>query len=309
MSNQLKADLMILLVTLGWGGSYYAIDICLEDMGPFTLNAFRFVGAFLVVVLFSFKRLKKINQKTLQYAVLAGSMMATAYMMATFAIMHTTMSNAAFLASMTVLFTPLLAFFFKGQRPSRKFKFVVLLCVIGMALLTLNEALRPALGDVFSILCALTFSVNLLVVETAVSKSSGEGQKEEREPVDAYTLGVCLLGVVGGVMLALAFVFESPHLPSAPVYWGYALFLSLFCTGMAVIAQALAQQHTTASHVGLIYTLEPIFAAAVAFVMAGEVLKPRGYLGAALMILSVLVMEIDFGKKIGKGTKPPSPCP
>ena len=289
MNNQIKADLMLVLVTLGWGASFYLIDITLADMGPFTLNAFRFILAFLVVVVFSFRRLK-IHWITIRYALIAGTMMAVAYITSTYGIMYTTMSNAAFLASMTVLFTPIFAYLFKGQKPSNKFKFVVVVCLIGMALLTLNEELKPAAGDLFSIACAVAFSVNLLVVETAV----------KRPKVDAYTLGVCLLGVVGLIMLIMSFIFETPHLPSTPTYWASALFLSLFCTGMAVIAQALAQQYTTASHVGLIYTLEPIFAAVVAFVLAGEVLQVRGYIGAALMIASVFIMEIDFGRKVDR---------
>ena len=289
MSKQVKADIMLILVTLGWGASFYLIDITLEDMGPFSLNAFRFILAFLVVVIFSYRKLK-INKVLVKYSFMAGVMLALAYITSTYGIIHTSLSNAAFLASMSVLFTPVFAFFFKGQKPSAKFKLVLIMCLVGMGLLTLNEALRPALGDVFSILCALTFSVNLLVVESAVSKPE----------VDAYTLGVGMLGVVGLIMLVMGLIFENPHLPTTPTYWASALFLSLFCTGLAVIAQAVAQQYTSASHVGIIFTLEPIFAAFVAYFLAGEVLKPRGYVGAGLMILAVLIMEIDFGRKVDR---------
>lgn len=293
MSKQLKADMMLLLVTLSWGASYYAIDVSLEDMGPISLNAFRFVLAFALVAIFSFKKVLKINGQTLKYSFFAGIMLALSYSMATYSVIYTSMSNAAFLASMTVVFTPILAFVFKGQRPSRKFKFVVVMCVIGMGLLTLNEGLKPALGDIFSLLCALSFATNLLLVESALSKPD----------VDAYLLGVFMLGVVGLLMTILAFIFEQPHLPTTGRYWGYALFLSLFCTGMAIIAQSLAQQHTSASHVGLIYTMEPIFAAMVAYIMAGEVLSPRGYLGATLMVGSIFLMEIDFSQKIRRSQR------
>lgn len=287
MSKQLKADLMLLVVTLGWGVSFYLIDLVLEDMGPFTLNAFRFLLSFAVVCLLSYRRIS-LSKDTIIFSLSAGAMMACAYMFSTFGIMYTSLSNSAFLASMTVLFTPLFAFMFKGQRPSPRFKVVLLLSVVGMALLTLNEGLRPALGDIFSIICAVTFAVNLLLVETAV----------KRPKVDAFSLGVCLLAVVGILMLIASFLFEQPHLPSTAKYWAAALFLALFCTGLAVIVQALAQQHTTASHVGLIYSLEPIFAAIVAYIMAGEVLKVRGYIGAAMMLSAVLLMELDLGHKV-----------
>ena len=73
-----------------------------------------------------------------------------------------------------------------------------------------------------------------------------------------------------------------------------ALFLGIFCSGVAFVIQSVQQQYTTASHVGLIFTLEPVFASMVAFVMTGEVLSLRGYIGAALMLLSLFIMEGDW---------------
>ena len=49
--KQMEADLMLILVTLSWGASYYLMDISLGDMDPFTLNAHRFLGAFLIAVI------------------------------------------------------------------------------------------------------------------------------------------------------------------------------------------------------------------------------------------------------------------
>ena len=46
-NKQMKADFMLILVTLCWGISYYLMDLCLADMDPFTLNAFRFLGGVL----------------------------------------------------------------------------------------------------------------------------------------------------------------------------------------------------------------------------------------------------------------------
>ena len=51
MSTQFKADMMLVLVTLCWGVSYFMMDLCLEEMDPLTLNAYRFLGAFVIAVL------------------------------------------------------------------------------------------------------------------------------------------------------------------------------------------------------------------------------------------------------------------
>ena len=144
-------------------------------------------------------------------------------------------------------------------------------------------------------MCAFAYAIDLLLTEKAVS----------HEEVDAYQLGVFQLGVTGVCNLIMAFITEQPHLPSTPSIWGAVLFLAIFCTGVAFVVQPVAQQYTTAAHTGVIFALEPVFAAVVAVIFAHEILTLKSYFGAFLMVLSIFVMEIDFGslmKKI-KGTE------
>ena len=49
MEHQRRADLMLLLATSFWGISNCLTAICLRDMQPLTLNAFRFLTAFVVL--------------------------------------------------------------------------------------------------------------------------------------------------------------------------------------------------------------------------------------------------------------------
>lgn len=121
------------------------------------------------------------------------------------------------------------------------------------------------------------------------------GEGRPGSPGGPLGLGVCQLAVVGIVTLALALALGEPvHLPTSGKTWAAALFLGIFCSGVAFVIQSVQQQYTTASHVGLIFTLEPVFASMVAFVMTGEVRSLRGYIGAALMLLSLFIMEGDW---------------
>ena len=128
------------------------------------------------------------------------------------------------------------------------------------------------------------YAVDLMVTEKAVAKPE----------VDPIALGVLQTAVAGVVMLGLSLLLETPSLPGSPRVWAAALFLGVVCSGIAFVIQSVQQQYTTASHVGLIFTLEPVFASMVAFVMTGEVLSLRGYIGAALMLLSLFIMEGDW---------------
>lgn len=289
MKAHLKADIMLILVTLCWGVSYYLMDLALADLGPFTLSGYRFLFAFAVAGILSLSRLKTVSGKTFKYSLLIGTSLVFVYMGATFGVKYTTLSNAGFLCSLTVIFVPIIEFIFLRRAPEKKMIFAVTLSFIGIMLLTLKDDFSLNLahikGDVMSVISAVAYAVDLLITEKAVS----------HKEVDAFQLGVLELGVTGIYMSILSFVFEKPHFPSNPVILGILAFLSVFCTGVAFIVQAVAQKYTTASHVGVIFTLEPVFAAIVAFVFAKEVLSVKSYIGAAIMVAALFITEIDFG--------------
>lgn len=293
MSKQLKADLMLMLVTFAWGVSYYLMDVSLVDMGPFTLNSHRFLIAFFVALIIAFPKLRSVNRETLFYSFVIGTILVFVYIGATFGVLYTSLSNVGFLCALSVVFTPILGYFIFGIVPSKRLRLVVVLCLVGIALLTLDNQLKVAVGDLLCILCALAYAFDLLITEKAVKKPS----------VNAFQLGVFQLGFNGLWQLLLAFVFEKPHLPTTPTVWGAVLFLAIFCTGVAFIVQAVAQQYTSANHVGVIFTLEPVFAGFVAFFLAGEILLPRAYLGALLLISGCFIMEVKLKSRKRKNIK------
>lgn len=288
MSKQVRADGILILVTLCWGVSYLLMDISLEELDPFTLNAFRFLGAFAIAALVSFKKIRTVNKTTLKYSLLVGFALVFVYIGATFGVKYTSLSNSGFLCALTVVFTPILAWLFFKKAPGKKLTFVVILCVIGIALLTLGDDfsinMEHLKGDMLCLMCAVAYAADLLLTEKAVS----------HEEVDAYNLGVFQLGVTGALNLIMALIVETPQAPQTMEVWSAVIFLSVFCTGVAFVLQPVAQQYTTASHVGVIFTLEPVFAAVVAYFFAGEILSFKAYLGAALMLASIFIMEIDF---------------
>ena len=289
MTPQRKADLLLVLVTGFWGCSYYLSDLALAEMPPFALCAFRFLLAFVLLGVVLFPQLRHVSRKTLLWAIPAGLSLTLTYIGATVGLLYTSISNAGFICSLPVVTTPILSFLVYRKKPERRMLLCLLLCAVGLALLTLGNDFRPAPGDLICLLCALGYGINLLVVEHAVRLPE----------VDALHLGVFQQLVTGLAMLLLSVLFETPCLTQSATGWASALFLSIFCTGIAFAITAVQQKHTSAVHVGLIFTLEPLFSAIVAFFFAGERLTVRGYIGAALMMLSLVAMEggLSLGKK------------
>lgn len=121
----------------------------------------------------------------------------------------------------------------------------MVLCLVGLALMTLSETLKPAFGDVICLFAAVFYSVDLMITERAVAD----------ERVDPLALGVCDLAVVGVVISVLSVFLETPALPGTAKVWAASLFLGIVCSGVCLVIQSVFQRHTTASRASLILRL------------------------------------------------------
>ena len=163
MSNQRKADLALVLVTLFWGVSYYLVNLCLAELQPMNLNAFRFLLAFLVLGPIFWKKLRNASRATLKYSVIIGALLVGVYAGATYGVAYTSISNAGFICALPVVFTPLLDFAVNRRKPGKKLAVALVMCTVGLALLTLNDQFRPASGDLICLVCAVCYAADMLV--------------------------------------------------------------------------------------------------------------------------------------------------
>ncbi|HHK5535460.1 TPA: DMT family transporter [Bacillus mobilis] len=275
MKLQLRADLGLLLVTFFWGASILLTKVGLEGIEEYNLIALRFIIAFLLSGLIFYKHLFKIDFKTVKYAFILASVLFIVYIFATFGTKYTSVSNAGFLLCLTVIFIPILSAIFLKHIPEKK-------VIVGIGLLTLTSEFKIGNGDIFCILSALFYAIHVIITGSVTKH------------VNSIALGVIQLGFVGLFSLIFSFIIETPKLPSTTNSWLIILALSIFCTAVAFIVQVIAQQYTTPTHTGLIFSLEPVFSAGFAFVFTGETLTGKGYLGATLILVSVLIAEVDF---------------
>ncbi|MHB1394295.1 MAG: DMT family transporter [Clostridia bacterium] len=285
MTRQVRADLMLLMITVFWGASYILTKLALDALQPFNLTAVRFIIAFIVAALVFYKHILKSDKTTIKYALILAVILLGVFITMTFGLQYTTASNAGFLISLTVVFIPILSSVFLKQRIEKKVLIGVCIAPIGIALLTLNSQLSVSGGDILCILCALLFAIHVVATGVFTQK------------VDSIALGVLQLGFVGLFSLLVSMFTETVKLPNTTVSWVSILSLSILCTAVGYIVQTTAQQYTSATHTGLILSLEPVFSAIFAFAVLGEILAPKGYAGAAILLFSVLIAEVDFKKK------------
>ena len=288
--KELRADLMLLVVAMCWGFSYLGMKVAIKEVPTFALNTYRFLGAFAVAVALSFNRVKKVNKITLLYSCFIGIALSVVYTGATIGVQYTTLSNCAFLCATTVFFTPLIEFIVYRKSPEKKLIVAVAVCFVGIMLMTLKNDfsfnLAHLKGDLFSLSTGISYAIQIVITSKAVSDKR----------VDPYVTGVFSLGFCGVVMLILSLSMETFAVPKSAEVLVWLAFLAIFCTGVAFVVQPIAQQYTEPTHVGIIFSLEPVFAGIVGFMFAGEVLTMKEFIGEIIVIISLFYMEIDVNE-------------
>ncbi|MFD1927908.1 DMT family transporter [Sporosarcina siberiensis] len=277
-----KADLLLVIVTLCWGSSYLFMKMGLDSISEFNLIALRFGFAFILAGAIFYRRLLKMNLQTLKYSMLLGFILFVVFTAITFGLKTTTTSNMGFLISLTVIFVPLINTVVFKQRLERKLLVSILLAIVGISFLTLKFPFEITMGDLLCIFAAFSYAIHIIVAGFVTKK------------VDTLSLGITQLGFAALFGLIFSFIFETPAFPNSTESWIAILVLSIFCSGVGFILQIVAQKYTTPVRTGLIFTLEPVFAAILGVIFLQEVISSTGYIGAVLLLLSIVLSSVQI---------------
>lgn len=283
MSKQLKADIALFFVTIGWGASFLLTKNSLSYLQTFNFLAIRFFIAFVLSSLVFIKKMIKINKKSLKYGVILGLILYAVYAFQTLGLNYISVSRSAFITGVNVILVPIFSAYMMKNKLAKKTIFSTVMAFLGLALLTLNSEIQGiCIGDVFTLICAILFALYIIYV--------GKYDKE----VEAVSLAVLQLGVVSLLSFITSIIIEQPTIPTETNAWINIIILSVICTSGAYIVQSVAQKYTSPTHTALIYTCEPVFAAIFGYYICDVVLGVRGTIGAILIVFGMVMSELDL---------------
>lgn len=280
MNRQLRANFFVGLVALFWGSTYFLTKIGIGLLEPFNLTTLRFGAAFLVTAVFFHKRILKFDKTTLKYSGILGILAFISVLTMTIGVKYTSASNAGFLISLSVVMIPVISVIFLKKKIKFRLLVSVILATIGIVLLTLNDQLTINKGDLLCIICALAFALQVIVMER-IPKNA-----------DSVAIGALQMGIIAVMNGLISFTTESFKFPHDIKLWGVIIILGIFCTAVCYIMQIYALKDTSAIQAGIILSLEPVFSAFFAFIFLGELLSTKGYAGAALLFVSVILAGV-----------------
>ncbi|MGV9847384.1 DMT family transporter [Streptomyces sp. NPDC003442] len=274
-----RTDAVLLLVALVWGSSYLAAKTATVALPVLTVLFARYaISALACGALVASRRHRGQRRRWTRAEVRVGSLLgvtqAAVLVLETYGVAHTSAANAGLIISLTIVLTPLL-----DRTGSRRLPWTFFLaaglCVVAVGLLTSSTGLHaPRLGDVLMLAAAVVRAGHVALV----------GRLTAGRPMDPLHLTTAQT-VVGSVLFLPLAVAHLPDLVHSSVTtWTQLIYLALFCSVFAFLAQTWAVQGTSASRASLLLGTEPIWAVAIGISLGGERLTLWATFGAVLMV-------------------------
>ncbi|WP_130929387.1 DMT family transporter [Pseudomonas sp. Sample_20] len=283
-----KAECVLVLITMIWGGTFLIVQHAMTVSGPMFFVGLRFAAAAAMVAMFSWRHLRELTL----FEVKAGSFIGVAIMLGyglqTVGLQSIPSSQSAFITALYVPFVPLLQWLVLGRRPGLMPSIGIMLAFTGLMLLSgpSGAALNFSPGEIATLISAVAIAAEIILI------SAFAGQ------VDVRRVTVVQLAVTA--VLSFLLVVPTGEVIPDSSWLLLATALGLGAASAAIqVAMNWAQKSVSPTRATLIYAGEPVWAGIVGRI-AGERLPAIALVGAGLIVAAVIISEL---KTKGRSTE------
>lgn len=284
------AVVSVIFVTIIWGLSFPTVQYALKagmDVGLFMTLRFALGGLGLGLICLLAR--SRFTVALLWQSAALGALDFAAYWLQTDGLRFTTNAKAAFVTTLYVLITPVMALVF-GDRLQRSELIAVPIALVGLSGLFWNGG-DPLggwnRGDWEILACAFLFAAMILAID----------RLSRRHDIQAMTfIQISVMAVLSAVLLIAAPPADLPTSFAVALQPGVMLSLAfngLISTAFAFWAQSLMQTRLAATEAAILFSLEPVSATllAVSGWLPGidESLVPIQWLGCALILCASFI--------------------
>lgn len=281
---------MLFMAAFIWGTAFVAQSVGMEYLGPLSFNGARFLmGSMVLVPVICLGRANPARRKegkkpgslktTVTGGVCCGLALCAAALLQQYGILYTTVGKAGFITTLYIILVPFFGIFLKKRIPGKVWVGAVI-AAFGMYLLCMSERFSLSRGDGMVFLCAILFSVHILVIDHFSPRVDG---------VELSCIQFLTAGVIGSV---LALIFEKPDIRDfvrGIVPLAYAGVLS---SGVAYTLQVVGQKNMDPTVASLILSLESVVSVLAGWVVLGQALTGRELAGCGLVFCAVILVQL-----------------
>jgi drug/metabolite transporter (DMT)-like permease len=307
MSNERRATLWLLGICVIWGSSFFAMKLGEQglasrvgaDAAPAAFLFLRFLVAAAIFPFIFPGALRRLTPRVVGAGVLLSLGFYAGFLLQVTGLHFTTPTVSAFLTNLTVVTTPLLGRLVFRERLTWGNLAGATIAIAGVYVLTDPAGGAFRIGEILTAVSAIAWAVQIQLTNVLTRK----------HPPDSITFVLfCCATVFSGVTLvalgadwgALARAWTAPD-----VAWS-VLFTATACSIGAITIMNRFQRDLPATRAAVIYTLEPVFAAALSAAFIGEPMTLRKIAGGAIIVGGNLVCELfrkDVPEPQGRGAE------
>ena len=291
-----KNTLMLFLTAFIWGSAFVAQSVGMDYVGPFTFSCVRsFIGGiFLIPCIWFLEQWrakndgtegekKAVSKEEKKMELLGGICCGLALCVATnlqqIGMQYTTVGKAGFITALYIVLVPIFGIFLKKKVEARIWV-SVMISVVGLYLLCITDKLVLGKGDTLVLLCAVVFTIHILVIDYFSPKADG-------------VRIACIQFFITGILSAIPmFLFETPRLSDIFAAAVPVLYAGVLSCGVAYTLQIVAQKDADPTVASLILSLESVFSVLGGWVILGQKLSIREIAGCILMFSAIILAQL-----------------
>ena len=162
----------------------------------------------------------------------------------------------------------------------------VALSVVGLYLLCMTgESFSLNYGDFLTLICAILFSVHILIIDYFSPKGDG-------------VVISCIQFFTCGILSAIVMLFaEAPSVTNIFAAKWPILYAGVLSSGVAYTLQVVAQKNVNPTVASLILCLESVVSAIAGWLILHETLTARELLGCGLMFIAIVLAQVPMPER------------
>ena len=278
-----------LITTFIWGTAFIAQDTGMDNIGPLTFNAARFLVGFIAILPLAliFEKKKIISQinldkkRFIKYLVFMGFSLFLGTSLQQASLQYTNVANAAFFTVFYVPLVPLLLFFIYSQKVHWSVWPSIGLCVYGVYLLSNFSDAEIMKGDALVILCSLFWAFHIIF--------AGKFMKIFDIPMFYASLQALFVATLS---IISAYTFEEIIFSNILLESSSIIYAGVLSGGIAFTLQMFAQKNIEEAPAAIIYSLEGVFAVIAAWIILDQILEIDNIIGCILILIAVIFSQL-----------------
>jgi len=285
--TRIRANWLLVACAAVWGFAFYFQKRAMEHIGPLLFIAVRSLLAMAVLAPLAWRewradRGQKSPIRLLKMSALAGLAFFGGAAFQQAGIVTASVTNSGFLTSLYVVITPFVAWLVHARRPAFWVWPGVGLSMVGTWLLGGGTLVLFTWGDWLVAISAVFWAVYVVLV----GLGSSEGKPSAFTALQFAVVAIlAIVGVGMNETVEAAALWRA--LPDL-------LFVGILSSALMFTLFAAAMRATRATETAIIVGTESLFAALAAWLFLDERLMPLGWVGAVLLVLATLVVQLPI---------------